>query len=206
MGRFKGLFITFEGIDGCGKSTQSKLLVSYLKKSGYSIVSTREPGGVDLAESLRKLVLAPGAKIVPLAELLIYEAGRAELVQELIRPALKNGKIVICDRFADASLAYQGYGRGLNLKLVRKLNELATGGLKPDLTFLLYIPVRKRKNKKRDRLERESFKFHRNVSRGYQELAAKEPKRFIVVNVQKKINQTQRIIRQHLRGILKDEF
>src|SRR5271157_786725 len=138
----KGLFITFEGIDGCGKSTQSKLLAGRLKRAGYKVVYTREPGGTRLAEKLRDILLHPANKISPLAELFLYEASRAEHVSKIILPAVRSKKIVVCDRFFDATVAYQGYGRGLDLNVIETLNRFASTGLTPDLTILLDISAR----------------------------------------------------------------
>ena len=136
-----GLFITFEGIDLCGKTTQAKLLVAHLKDMGFDVVLTREPGGPGISEKIRQILLNPeNHAMTSMAELLLYEASRAQHTEELIRPALSDGKLVICDRFGDASFAYQGHGRRLGGELVRRLNDMATGGLSPDLTIVLDLP------------------------------------------------------------------
>jgi len=183
----EGLFITFEGPDGSGKTTQSTLLVKYLVKKGYNVFHTREPGGTSLAEFLRGVLLRPDAKIAPVTELLLYSAARAQHTYELIKPALSFKKIVICERYTDATVAYQGYGRGLDLKLIEQLNKIATGGLKPDLTIILDIPVEKglmrvEKGRKTDRLENEDIMFHKRVRRGYWAIAKKSQKRVKIIN------------------------
>ncbi|MCX5782537.1 MAG: dTMP kinase, partial [Elusimicrobia bacterium] len=178
----KGIFITFEGIDGCGKSTQSKLIYDYLKKNGHKVVYTREPGGTKFAEYIRNILLNPKNQISPLAELFLYESGRAEHVKRTILPAIKSKSIIICDRFFDATIAYQGYGRGLDIKMIEKLNYFASQGIIPDLTILLDISAseglkRVKKLKKNDRMEKEKISFYNKVRRGYLLLAKKFPKR-----------------------------
>lgn len=187
----KGIFITFEGIDGCGKTVQAALLYKYLRKKGYPVILTREPGGTSIAEQLRKVLLSPRIKLSPLAELLFYAATRAQHVIELIQPHIKRGKIVICERFSDATLAYQGYGRKIPLKLINIVNKIATGGLIPDLTILLDLPVRKVKKKKYpDRFEQESIRFHQRVRNGYLQIAKKCTHRVSIIAVEKKPEQT----------------
>lgn len=209
----KGFFVTFDGPDGCGKSTQSKLLVEYLKKSGLAVVHTREPGGTAFAENLRKIILNPKFKIFPLAELMLYEASRVQHTEEIIRPALKLKKMVVCDRYTDATTAYQGYGRGLDIFIVEKLNQLASGGLIPDLTLFLDVPVqeglkRARKEKKDfshgkgDRLERENSLFHERVRKGYLALARKNSKRIKVISANGTIRQIhQKIVAEVMKKL-----
>ena len=184
MGR--GTFITFEGIEGSGKSTQAALLKVYLEEQGLEVLVTREPGGSPIGEQIRSILLDPGNHgMVPLAELLLYEASRCQHVEAVIRPALEEGKVVICDRFFDASTAYQGYARGLDIKMVGELNLVATGGRKPDLTIVLDLPVDvglRRLGKNLDRIEREAVEFHERVRRGYLRIAEDEPDRVKVVN------------------------
>lgn len=177
------LFITFEGPDGSGKSTQALLLKNYLLGLGYKVLHTREPGGDKIAEEIRMILLAPDNTIAPVAELFLYWASRAQHVSTLILPALQKGKIVLCERFNDATLAYQGYGRGFDHRLIKKMNTLAAYKLVPDLTFLLDLPpaeglrrVREAKGLK-DRLEKEDIRFHARVRKGYLALARKEPRR-----------------------------
>lgn len=169
-----GAFIVLEGPDKSGKSTQATLLAKALRRRGRTVVHTREPGGTRFAESVRRLVLSPSYRVAPLAELLLYEAARAQHVSEKVAPALKEGKMVLCERYTMATLAYQGYGRGLPLPLIRTLNRIATGGLEPDLTVLLDVPeaaFASRPRRGTDRLELESAAFRRRVRNGYRRLA-----------------------------------
>ena len=196
----KGMFITFEGIDGCGKSTQSKLLSEHLEKAGYEVIYTREPGGTRLAERLRDILLDPGNKISALSELFLYEASRAEHVSRIILPAIRSKKIVVCDRFFDATVAYQGYGRGLDLKMIDALNHFASSGITPDLTILLDIPAseglkRAKALKKSDRMEKEAISFYEKVRKGYIAIAGKFPKRVKIVRNADAVEKTQSVIR-----------
>ncbi|MFS8868127.1 dTMP kinase [Synechococcus sp. H65.1] len=186
------MFITLEGGEGVGKTTQQTLLAQRLTLEGYACLCTREPGGTALGRALRELLLH-GDPITPLAELLLYAADRAEHVQRCILPALAAGQVVLCDRFTDSTLAYQGYGRGLDLEKIRQLNHLATGGLQPHLTLWLDLPpevglARSRQRRvaitrspqsEADKLEREHLEFHRRVYRGFQALAAEFPQRIV---------------------------
>ena len=174
------MFITFEGIDSSGKSTQCKLLEKYLTEKGHEVLLLREPGGTRISEKIRDILLDHSSNgIVPLAEFLLYSAARAQLVQEVIKPALAEGKIVICDRFADSSTAYQGQARGLGIDKVESINTIATGDLKPDLTFFIDIPVTeslirlKVAGKLQDRMESQSGEFFEAVREGYLHLATK---------------------------------
>jgi dTMP kinase len=182
------MFITLEGPDGSGKSTQALLLIKFLKKAGYRVLHTREPGGDRIAECIRRILLSPRNKIVPVAELFLYWASRAQHVQQVINPALAKGVIVICERFSDATMAYQGYGRGVDRRLIKKMNLLAAGGLMPDVTFLLDISPAKGLKKvleakgRKDRFELEKLSFHKRVRQGYLELAAREPRRIIKIS------------------------
>lgn len=182
-----GIFITFEGGEGAGKTTQIKKLARFLKKRGFPVLVTREPGGTPLANRIRDILLdATNTHITPEEELFLYEVARRDHVSEVIRPALQRGDIVLCDRFADATMAYQGFGRSLPRKHIALLNHAATGGLTPRLTILLDLPVRKglararKRNAALDRLEREKQSFHERVRKGYLTLARKEKKRFRV--------------------------
>jgi dTMP kinase len=198
----KGIFITFEGPEGSGKTTQMRGLSTHLASKGLRVVCTREPGGTAIAARIRKLLLHGKDGLKPLAELLLYEADRAQHVQEKILPALRQGRVVLCDRFTDSTLAYQGFGRGLERKWVETLNAIATEGLKPHLTILLDIPVHHglrralQKKNKHDRLERAGLAFHRRVRAGFLALAKKEPRRFRIINAQQSIEQTQSMIRE----------
>jgi len=184
-----GLFITLEGIDGCGKSTQARLLASWLEKRGAEVVLTREPGGTEKGERLRELVLSPGHEIPPAAELFLYLADRAIHVAEVIAPARARGAIVVCERYTDSTLAYQGYGRGLEVALLRRLNEEATGGVVPDLTVVIDIPPEAARldAARLDRLESSGDSFRARVAAGFRALAAQEPERIKLVDGQQSI-------------------
>jgi dTMP kinase len=181
-----GIFITFEGGEGTGKSYQSKALYRKLVKSEIPAVLTYEPGGTDLGDAIRRLLKSNNQAILPDVELFLFSACRIQLLAEVICPSLKKGEIVICDRFADSTVAYQGYGRGLDLKVIDSINAIATDGLKPDLTILLDLPAGKGLNRKpgrdQDRFERIGLNFHNKVRNGYLKLAAKEPERWLIVD------------------------
>jgi len=179
------VFITLEGGEGVGKTTQQALLALQLRQAGYPCLCTREPGGTALGRALREILLH-GDPLTPLAELFLYAADRAEHVQKCILPALAAGQVVVCDRFTDSTLAYQGYGRGLDLQQVRQLNHLATGGLQPHLTLWLDLPpeVGLARSGLADRLEQERLEFHRRVHQGFQALAAAEPQRIVRIDAE----------------------
>jgi dTMP kinase len=164
-----------EGPDKCGKSTQAKLLARWLRRQGIRFIHTREPGGTGLAEAIRSVLLDPKHRVDPLAELFLYEASRAQHTREKILPALQAGAWVLCERYSLATMAYQGHARGLSLPMIRTLDRIATGGLRPDLTIVLDIPEsefdRRDRARKLDRLERESLAFRQRVSEGYRLLA-----------------------------------
>ena len=177
----KGLFISFEGLDGCGKSTQIALLAEKLVAENYRIRVVREPGSTPIGEEIRHLLKdSAGSVMSAETELLLLNSSRAQLVQEVIRPALEQGEIVLCDRYADSSIAYQGYGRRLNMSDVSVITHFATNGLQPDLTFLLTAPpaISKSVRALGDRIEREDIEFHWRVYRGFLQLADAEPARF----------------------------
>ena len=181
----KDLFITFEGADGCGKTTQIELLKKYLDKKGIENIQTREPGATDLGKDLRKILLHYEKPVSDVAEAYLYLADRAQHVEFEIKPALNEGKIVLCDRFTDSTLSYQGYARGQNLDTIKKLNEIATGGLKPDLTIVFDIEseiAQKRLGSEKDRLEKEGLEFHKKLRFGYLEIAKEEPTRVKVIS------------------------
>ena len=189
--RDRGLFITLEGGEGADKWVQAAALAQRLEESGRAVVRTREPGGTPLGEQLRDIVLdlssSPGPTLDALTETLLFVAARAELVRSVIAPALERSEIVVCDRFADSTLAYQGYGRGVELDVIRQLNAVATRGHRPDLTALFDLPVEEGLARagglgKPDRFEREDIRFHERVREGYLSLAASEPERWIVVD------------------------
>ena len=197
-------FITFEGIDGSGKSTQMRLLASELRLRGHEVVSTREPGGTPLGTRIRELVLDAEEQVDPLAELLLYAADRAQHVRALVRPALESGRVVLSDRYADATAAYQGAGRGFPEPLVAELIVLATGGLMPDLTLVFDLTVEESRRRSRDRstgkakttqkhdrLDAEDAAFHTRVRDAYLKLAAAEPDRVRVIEAGGSIQETQ---------------
>jgi dTMP kinase len=178
------MFVTFEGLDGSGKTTQARLLQARLEADGVEVVATREPGGTELGEQVRNLVLH-GGHVTPWAEALLYAASRAQHVDELIRPALERGASVLCDRYLDSSVAYQGVARGLGLERVLELNLVAVGGLLPDRTFLLLIDpglIGERLRREHDRLESEDADFHARVDEGYRRLAERFPERIVALD------------------------
>ncbi|MEJ2010971.1 MAG: dTMP kinase [Anaerolineales bacterium] len=181
-------FITLEGPDGGGKSLQAELLKDYLQSLDHAVVLTREPGGTDIGDQIRKvLMLLENKAMDPRTEFLLFSASRAQLVNQFIRPQLEAEKIVICDRFFDSSLAYQGYGQGLNLDMLRRVTEFATGGLVPDLTLLLDLDAesglrRRESGGNWNRLDAYDLEFHRRVRNGYLELASQEPQRWVVID------------------------
>ena len=181
------LFITFEGGEGTGKSLQIRLLKKRLSKLGIPVLLTYEPGGTSFGRRIARLLKwSQDVNISPVAELILFNASRAQLVDEVLKPALKDGKVVICDRYADSTTAYQGYGRGLNLEMVKAINEAATGKLEPDLTILLDLPVEeglaRKRLKKPDRFEQEDLAFHQRVRGGYLKMVANDPQRWLLVD------------------------
>jgi len=200
----KGIFITFEGNEGCGKSTHVRLLGQFLKKVGFKVYVTHEPGDNSMGKKIREMLLNPKNKNVSsCAELFLYLADRAQHVAEKILPLLEKGYIVLCDRFADATAAYQGYGRDIDLALVNAMNDMAIQKRKPDLTILMDIDVKEglRRAKKvgpykGDRMERQKMRFHEKVYSGYKAIAKKDPKRFQIVKVDDTIENVQDRIRE----------
>lgn len=184
----KGCFISLEGIEGTGKSTQAKLLAEYLQHRGHAVVRTQEPGGTTISLKIREILLSlESSNMDPVTELLLYNAARVQHIREVIGPALARGEVVVSDRFSDSTLAYQGYGRGIDRSMIDALDAIATKGMRPDLTLLLDIDVetglqRNRKINKRDRLELEDITFHEKVRKGFFEIAAKEPERVRIID------------------------
>ena len=198
-----GFFITFEGIEGCGKSTQVRLAAERLSRAGHEVVVTREPGGCPIADAVRAILLdARNSAMVPMAELLLYAAARAQHVAEVVEPALSAGKIVLCDRFTDSTLTYQGFGRNLDRDLIVRLNTLAAGNIKPDLTLVFDCPVEMglaramarinaNNTAREERFEQESLLFHQRIRDGFLSLAAVEPARFVVLDGSRGMEETE---------------
>jgi dTMP kinase len=210
-----GAFITFEGIDGSGKSTQLRMLASVLRLSGLDVVTTREPGGTSLGKRLREVLLDSQEQVDPLAELLLYAADRAQHVRSLLRPALESNHIILSDRYADATVAYQGAGRGFARELVAEVVALATGGLQPDLTLIFDLPVATgiARTKRRthdgvattDRLDSESTDFRSRVRDAYLQLAAAHPERIRVIDATGSIEETHVMVTDIVLPILKSK-
>jgi dTMP kinase len=197
------MFVTFEGVDGSGKSTQAALLAEQLRSEGREVVATREPGGTELGERIRELVLHRGA-VAPWAEAALFAAARAQLVADVIRPALGRGADVVCDRYIDSSLAYQGVARSLGVERVLDLNRLATEDLLPDRTFLLVLPLEeaaRRRGGEADRLEGEGEEFIGEVDRAYREVANVFPERVVAADATKPPDELARFIRGQLRDL-----
>ena len=201
----KGYFITFEGADGCGKTTQSKLVQEYLENSGYEVVWTREPGAKGLGQKIRELLLHYDGDVAPMCEAFLFLADRAQHIEHLIKPAVDEGKIVICDRHTDSTIAYQGYGRGEDIKQLEYLNNLATGSIKPDLTFVFDVATdvaQKRVGDEKDRMESAGIEFHKKVREGYLEIAKQEPERVKVIdannNIERVFEDTKKILERFL--------
>ncbi len=207
----KGLFITFEGLDGSGKTTQIKLLCSYLKEKGHEVISTIEPGGTKVGQKIRKILLnTKGLHITPKAETFLFLASRAELVSKVINPAMDEGKIIICDRFFDSTVVYQGIARNLGKKKILDMSLWATGSLVPDITFLLSVradegEIRK-KGMEADRMEKEESEFKKKVYEGYLKLARDFPERFVVIDGEKDIESIFGIIKDKVEKELKDRW
>jgi dTMP kinase len=204
------LFITFEGIEGCGKTTQVNLLVNYLKENNISCLKTLEPGGTDIGQDIRKILLnSKNTHLAPLTELILYAADRAQHVNEVIKPALDQGKWVICDRYFDATVAYQGFGRGMDMELIESLNSQAAAGVSPDLTILMDCPeevglkraLERNKNQNLEdqgRFEKEKMEFHRMVRDGYLSLAEKYRGRFRIIDASRSVDE----VRQDIKCLL----
>lgn len=204
----KGIFITMEGPDGSGKTTQIEALTAFLREKGYEVVITREPGGTPISEAVRGVLLDKSfSEMAPQTEMLLYAAARAQLVEEVIKPAVDAGKAVISDRFIDSSVVYQGIARGLGIDAVYDVNRHALAGIKPDKTFLLYIDAeegirRKKHQAELDRMERESLDFHIRVAEGYLELAKRDPARITVIDAAMQIDQISDIIKSSVEGLI----
>ena len=203
------MFITFEGPDGSGKTTQLNMLLPILEKAGLDVVRTREPGGTDIGDQIRSVIMDMKNKSMhPRTEILLFNASRAQLVEELIRPSLAAGKIILCDRYADSTMAYQGYGHGLDRQALNNLLEFATGGLKPDLTLLFDISaeagLRRRltNHDEWNRMDDYALQFHERVRSGYREMAAKEPERWVVIDA----DRSPEAVHEEVVSILKEKL
>ena len=203
----KGIFISFEGIDGCGKSTQCEMLKEYLKENNKDFIFVREPGGTVIGERIREILLdKKNTQMTARTELLLFEAARAQITDEVIKPALEEGKIVLCDRFFDSSSAYQGMARGMGMDFVAGLNMAATGGLKPDVTFFFDISAeealerRGKRGEASDRIELAGLKFQEDVRRGYLELAKSSEGRVITIDASRGIDEIFEVVKGSLEG------
>ena len=209
------MFISLEGIEGCGKTTQLKYLSTYLDNRGCNVVVTREPGGTEIGKKIRSILLDPASKeLVPTAELLLYMADRAQHIQSVLKPLLAQGKIVICDRYVDATVAYQGFARGLGIDYIRKLHRIILEDFKPDVTFLLDLSPRTGLSRawqeldsgnrcgQESRFEEEAIGFHEKVRAGYLELAGLEPDRFKIIDASRNIDEVQADIQKVLSDCL----
>ncbi len=205
------LFITFEGPEGSGKSTQARLLAEWLAEQGHDVLFTREPGGTSIGDRIRQILLSPNSVgLVAEAEVLLFSASRAQLVREVILPHLEQGGIVICDRYADSTDAYQGYGRGLDMDVLKQITRFATRGLAPDLTFLLDVPVKEGLYRKRqgngeddwNRMEAEVLAYHERVREGYLTMAAQEPERWVVLDGLQPVHVLQEQIRERVLALI----
>lgn len=201
----KGLFITFEGADGCGKTTQINLLKNYLENQGYQVVLTREPGAKGLGEKVREILLNYEGAVSDRCESFLFLADRAQNIDIIVNPAVNEGKIVLCDRHIDSTVAYQGYGRGLDIDRIKMLNNIATNGRKPDLTIVFDIDVEtsmQRVGKNKDRMESAGIEFHNRVRDGYLKIAKEEPERIKVVNSIQTVNdvfeEVKKIVNKYL--------
>jgi dTMP kinase len=216
--RKKGLFITFEGTEGAGKSTQQKYFCTYLKDRGIDYRFTREPGGSTFGGIIRKHLLNPNLSIFPKAELFLFLADRAQHVEEIIRPALEKGMIVVCDRYIDSTLAYQGGGRQMDWKFLEKLNDLSADRLKPDLTLLFDLPIhegfkRKYRNDRNwagDRIEKEKREFHERVRKAFLKIALSQPRRVKVIDSSKSVEEVKKemfkVVKRALPGCWREKI
>ncbi len=202
----RGCFITFEGVEGAGKTTQLRLLAEWLRGRGVEVVESREPDGTRLGEAILSVFHMEGTAISPLTELFLFEAARHEHVTEVIHPALASGRVVLSDRFADSTVAYQGYGRGLDLEQIETLNRWASHGVTPDLTILLDLEIpaafERIRGRALDRFERAGFDFHERVRKGYLELAGREPARVLLLGADRPVEAVQAEIRTRVLALL----
>ena len=201
----KGYFITFEGADGCGKTTQAELVQHYLEEKGYEVIRTREPGSKGLGQKIRELLLHYDGDVAPRCEAFLFLADRAQHIEHLIKPAVESGKIVLCDRHTDSTIAYQGYGRGEDIEHLKYLNNLATGNIKPDLTLVFDVSTETAQNRvgsEKDRMESAGIEFHKKVRSGYLEIAKQEPERVKVINANNSIEQVFEDVKKLLNQLI----
>lgn len=207
---YSGSFITLEGPEGAGKTTQLKPLSKQLDILGIAHIVTRDPGGTPLGRQIRRILLNPENPVNPMAELLLYQADRAQHVSEIILPALQEGQLVLCDRYTDSTMAYQGSGRGIDFKLIEELNQIATGGLRPEMTILFDLEssegLARLHPGGHDRLEREAIEFHHKVRDGYHLLVKKEPERWRVIDASKPMTTVQTELRKLLMEKLGNKY
>lgn len=197
----KGLFITFEGGDGCGKTTQLNLVAKYFEENGKEVILTREPGSIGLGQELRKIILHYDGDIAPTSEAFLFLADRAQHIAKLVKPAIDAGKIVLCDRHTDSSIAYQGYGRGEDIEQIKHLNNIATQGITPDLTFVFDVSekiAQKRVGNEKDRMESAGNEFHKRVRNGYLEIAKQEPQRVKVIDANLSIEKVFEQVKKYI--------
>ena len=201
----KGLFISFEGIDGCGKTTQIELLNNYLKEKNYETIVTLEPGGCEIGKNLRQILLFHKGFVSDVAEMFLYLADRAQHIEEIVLKNVNEGKIVLCDRCIDSTVAYQGYGRKGNIEQIDLLNNIATKGRKPDLTIVFDVDIetaQKRVGSTKDRMEKESLEFHKRVRQGYLELSEKYPERIKVIDATQTVDKVFSDLKEIIEKIL----
>jgi len=205
------LFVSFEGTEGCGKTTQIRMLAEWLPAQGYDVLATREPGGTRIGDQIRHILLDPAhTEMCPAAEILLFSAARAQIVHQVIRPQLQRGGIVLCDRFADSTFAYQGYGQVLDLDALRRITHFATDGLEPDVTFYLNISVAEGLRRKAggdeaewNRMERKQVEYHHRVREGYLELARRNPERWVILDANAEVHTLQECIRAEILSRLR---
>ena len=201
----KGYFITFEGVDGCGKTTQMQLLANYLREKGYDILLTREPGAKGLGEKIREILLHYEGEVSSRAESFLFLADRAQHIDKVVNPAIEKGQIVLCDRHTDSTIAYQGYGRGVDISQLTMLNNLAVGLRKPDMTFVFDIDIKTsmmRVGGEKDRMESSGVEFFNNVRRGYLKIAESEPNRVKVIDASKSIDEINKEVLGYMENLV----
>ena len=204
----KGLFITFEGADGCGKTTQLNLVKEMLTEKGYEVVTTREPGSLELGKKIREILLHYDGVVADRCEIFLFLADRAQHVETFIKPAIEQGKIVLCDRHVDSTIAYQGYARGQNIQLLKDLNKIAVNNVSPDLTLLFDVATeiaQERVGSEKDRMESTGIEFHRKVRQGYLELQKENPDRIKLINANNSIENVYEEVKRNIIDILKEK-